>query len=208
MAHKRKPRATPVDTDTPVFKKKKISGDFIQIVCSDGGMVIAASEFEAWRNENRAAPRYWEVAAGYNTEFSNQKNTLDLTALGATVRLSQVVMLIRFLRMGLINEYNIGATQHVATLFGGCDALDRYQIQLDEDNARKQKEEKEENRRLKENPMTPKEDVYQLFDWRAGVAQLSKAWGNEGFDITVTSVVPHYYYRRKKTGHSGAEEEE
>ena len=206
MAHKRKPRATPVDTDTPVFKKKKISGDFIQIVCSDGGMMIAASEFEAWRNGNRAAPRYWEVAVGYNTEFSNQKNTLDLTALGATVRLSQVVMLIRFLRTGLINEHNIRAAQYVAILCGGCDALDRYEIQLDEDNARKQKEEKEENRRLKENPMTPKEDVYQLFDWRTGVAQLSKAWGHEGFNITVR-VGACYYYRREKTGDEEEEEE-
>lgn len=200
MAHKRKKLSA-----SSGCRKKRKDG-WIQIVCSDGGMVIAASEFEAWRNENRAAPRYWEVAAGYNTEFSNQKNTLDLTALGATVRLSQVVMLIRFLRTGLISEYNIRAAQYVAILFGGCDALDRYDIQLDEDNARKQKEEKEENRRLKEHPMTPKEDVYQLFDWRTGVAQHSKAWGHEGFNITVTSVVPYYYFRKKKTG-DGEEEE-
>lgn len=185
--------------------RKKRKDGFIQIRCSDGGMVIEASEFEAWRNGNRAAPRYWEVAVGYNTDFSNQKNTLDLTALGATVRLNQVVMLIRFLRTGLINEHNIRAAQYVAILFGGCDALDRYEIQLGEDNARKQKE---ENRRLKEHPMTPKEDVYQLFDWRVGIAHQSEVWEHEGFNVTVTSKGPYYHYRRKKTGHSGEEEEE
>ena len=166
--------------------------DIIPVICSNGTVIVHRKNFEEWDRAQRRAPRFWEVIVGYKSDFGAPQKTLDLTCLGASVCTGDVTHLIGFLRTGHIDAHRIGCAKHVALLFGGCDALDAY-----ETNTIRKREER--LHKQEQNPMNPRDDIMQLFEWRVGQTHNTRAWGDDGFHATEPLPASQdYFFRRRR----------
>lgn len=156
------------------------------IKCSDGCIFLNGDCFQKWHEKGRRAPRYWEIVVGYNdTQWGMNKRVIDLTQLGYVDRYN-VSLLVKFLHTGVISEHHILTAQTVATVCGGCVALDNVELRIREERARKDK-------LRRDNPMTPEQDVDHKFEWRIDCG------GFDGFSVTVRAGTDaKFYYRRIK----------
>lgn len=177
---KRKNNASPVNEPSKLMKQKAADNSFVQIRCVDGLVIVNMSDFSNWAAAGRRAPRYWEVVANFDSEWTATNKNIDLTVFN--IDQLDVVHLIKFLRTGHASPFGIERAQAAAICCGGCDALDEFAVK---------------SRRMKhENPMTPKEDIYHLFEWRVGRQENCEEW--KEFMVTKTIETSGYIFHFRK----------
>ena len=135
---------------------------------------------------------------------------LDLRELGCNIHPRTILDFLRIVQSGKVieiypasreDEYQIKMVEHFALLIGaGIHAMCPFRIAMADHRDRCEEiacAEREQMRRY--NPMTPREDYKQLYDWK--VRHVSNG-GAVGYSVTVQTSMPQgpaamYFYERK-----------
>jgi len=130
---------------------------------------------------------------------------LDMNEWKLNIHENTILSFIRITRTGYISPHTskkkIDAMEHFALLIGAGmdDCPFRKAADIYYTNIKKQEEIKSYNKKLSRlNPMTPEEDMYQLFDW--GVADRNNMLSANDMHWSATGeiTIGRYYIRRRR----------
>lgn len=154
----------------------------VSLLCADNlSLVVDIDSIRA-----RCPPvllRFMGAVDGFKAPPTNDKGQL-LFAQEYGITRPEMIACVAFLRSGAFTT-DMNTLMEVFTVFGGCDALDEwYAAQEANEQA------------CKENPVTPSEDVLNMFTW----AVHERGWGvEEGWNCMsqVPDTLLHFWYRKR-----------
>ena len=166
------------------------------ILAFEDGLVILTSEFITNRGNN-VLLRLCGLKEGFGHVNSNEHGHLTFP-LDYGITRQDFLKCIHFLRTGILNdEAHIGAMSNVFNILGGFDEWDAFLKHKEDLHAKKNKQEAIKKEQRLHNPLTPEDNVLDLFVFEAH----QTCWSHSG-EWQTTAALDHsntvFWWRKKK----------